>query len=348
MRAWRVRDYQDGDETDIVNLVNIEGKPRYDLRQWLWWFKNNPYGFLTCVSEHDGKIVGHMGLSLLDIKVGDQIIRASQASALIVHPDFRHQGMFLAIGKALMKKASEEGVLFTYGFPNEPAYRGHLKYGWFDVSMIPVLATYFNTYETTTMRTLGPLAKTVSSFVDYFFSKKRSRKFLPIENLRISQISRFDESINEFWNRVSKDYGVIVVRNSKYLNWKYFSRPDAHYNVLLAERDGQVEGYLVLYIRELGKKKYGYIIDVLCRSEDVFLNLLHRAFKYFSEKKVGSTKCLMLKNYFTYRTLKDQGFTPFLRRKIRLCARINSPDLFPFYRAHAKQWYVTYGDCDFI
>lgn len=201
VRVWKVRMYQEGDEIGIVSLMNLEENSEYNLRRWLWKYKHNPYGFLTVVAEHNGRIVGHMGLFLVDVKVGNKIIRGSQACELGVHPDFRHQGMFLAIGKALMKRASDEGVFLTYGFPNEPAYYGHLKYGWFDVSMIPVLVTYFNTYK----GARDPLTKRFLRFVDYFFSRKREHEFPSIENLRIIEASCFDERINEFWNRVSKN-----------------------------------------------------------------------------------------------------------------------------------------------
>lgn len=344
--------YQEGDEIGIVDLMNLEVRvSEYSLRRWLWRYKNNPYGFLTVVAEHNGQIVGHMGLFLVDIKVGNKIIKGSQASELFVHPDFRRQGMFLAIGKALMKKALDEGVFLTYGFPNEPAYHGHLKYGWFDVSMIPVLVTYLNTYEAIKLKAaklrMAPLTKQFSRFIDYFYSKKREHKFPSTGNVSITEASCFDEYINEFWNRVSKNYVTIVVRDRKYLNWRYFDRPDVKYSVLLAEKAGQIEGFLVMSTQESERRKVGYIIDVLSTSRDVFLNLVHTSIEYLSRQSVDSIKCLMLKNHIWYKALNEHGFTSFPHPKLRLCARINLPHFFQTYTT-AKEWYVTYGDCDFM
>jgi len=67
MVEWKVRPYQEGDETQIVDLYNLDLKleserrgeettrRQYTLDDWLWAFKNNPYGFLAIVGEHEGE-----------------------------------------------------------------------------------------------------------------------------------------------------------------------------------------------------------------------------------------------------------------------------------------------------
>ena len=350
--GWKVRLYKEGDEAGIVRLMNLEPREReYLMARWMWRYKNNPYGFITAVGVHDDEIVGHMGLFLMKIKVGDQTIMGSQASELVVHPNFRRQGMFLTIGKTIMKKAFEEKVWLTYGFPNPPAYRGHLKYGWFDVSMIPVLVTYLNTYEATKnkwtkLKGFDPIMKRFSRFVDYFYSSKRQRKLPAAENVSITEISSFDERINEFWSRMVKNYSIAVVRNCEYLNWRYFQNPEINYKVFLAEKN-QVEGFLVTAIQESKGRKVGYFIDVLSTSMDVFQNLICATIEHLSRQSVDSIKCLMLKNHVWYKTLKEHGFTDFTHPKLRMCARVNSSHFFPPYKM-AKEWYVTYGDCDFL
>jgi len=345
--------YQEDDEIGIVSLINlVSPSNKYNKRRWLWEYKNNPYGFLTVVAEDNGRIVGHMGLVLIDVKVGNKIIRGSQACDLCVHPDFRRQGMFLTIGKTLMRRASEKRVFFTYGFPNEPAYHGHLKYGWFDVARIPALVTYLDAYRAITekyekLRRIDTLTKKFSRFVDYFFSRKREHELPSIENLRITEASSFDERINEFWNRVSKNYSIIVVRNRNYLNWRYFGRPDLNYKVLLAEDDGHIEGYLVMSTQKSERGKVGYIVDVLSSSKDIFLNLIHTSIEYLSRQSVDSVRCLMTKDHIWYKALKENGFTSYLQQRLRFIARINSLHFLQQYKT-AKEWYLTYGDSDMI
>jgi len=135
-----IRVYKKGDEEGYVKLMNLVF-PRYecDLQRWRWEFADNPFGSIQVFADFNGEIIGHMGLIFVPIKIGDHIFQGLQAVDLAVHPSFRGKGIFINIGKKLMYEAAKEGIVISYGVPNEPAYRGHLKYGWFFVSYIPVL-----------------------------------------------------------------------------------------------------------------------------------------------------------------------------------------------------------------
>jgi len=139
-RSWTIRPYEKGDETGYLALMKMVF-PKYecDLIRWCWEFRDNPFGFLQTFSTSNGKIVGHLGLVGVPIKVGDRILRGSQAVDLAVHPDFRRKGMFLEIGKKLVQCAEDEGIVISYAAPSERIYRGFLKFGWFYVSEIPLL-----------------------------------------------------------------------------------------------------------------------------------------------------------------------------------------------------------------
>ena len=229
MRQWKARIYQEGDETGIIDLMNLVfQQTNHDMEFWSWKYKTAPRGFLTVVSDDHGKIVGHMGLQLMDIKVGNKIITGSQACDLCVHPDYLRQGMFLTMGKTIMKKAKDEKVSLTYGFPTDPAYYGHTKYGWFDVSEIPVLVTYFDTHRAVEgdfqrLKRMEPILKRTAKYLDWFFSIWRQHAVTSIENIEITQVSCFDREIDRIWNEVSTGYGIILVRDHRYLNWRYFA-----------------------------------------------------------------------------------------------------------------------------
>ena len=358
MVEWKVRPYQEGDETQIVDLYNLDLKleserrgeettrRQYSLDDWLWAFKNNPYGFQVIVGEHEGRIVGLMGAICMDMKIGDRTIRASQASGLFVHPDYRGQGMFLEIGRTMFEIAEKMGIQFSIGFPNEPAYRGHIQYGWFEASMVPVMTTYFDISKSVKARGI-PLSSIVSKLINYNYARKRNHK-IPQEDLEIKRVSHFDERINGLWNRVSNNHSMMTVRDSKYLNWRYFDKPNSTYEVFIAENNGQIEGYLVTDKLQNESVNVGWIIDVLCISKNVFLNLVHYAVDHLQKYSVDSIKCLMNNNKSEYKWIQETGFTSYPRPKLRMIARINSEEVADSFRVYSKDWYVTYGDCDFM
>lgn len=328
MGNWEVRPYHDGDEVGIVELQNIEpGTRPYTLERWFWRYKDNPYGFLTIVAEHDGKIVGHMGWWLLEMKFGGKTIVASQASELVVHPNHRRQGMFLAMGKALAEMAQDQGVQFTYGFPNAPAYMGHLQYGWVDVAQIPLLTGYFDTY---------PMIRRPLSSVANLFYKKLTKGIVTVD---IAKIDRFPESISALTENALLRHSIFVKRDAKYLNWRFCQNPGHQYEVFAYEK-----GYVVTLAESLGKRNIGYIVDIIARDDEAFFILTQKAIAELAKHGVDSIKCLMQPSQYL---LKKAGFTSFPKRKQTLIARVNSASFQHTYNVNERDWFVTYGDCDF-
>jgi GNAT superfamily N-acetyltransferase len=354
MPLWKIRMFEEGDQTDVVNLMNlVYPGVRFDARSWSWKYESAPRGFLAAVAEHDGKIVGHMGLQLVGMKVGKAVITGSQACDLCVHPGYVRQGMFLAMGKALMKAASENEVLLTYGFPNEPAYYGHLKYGWFDVAKIQTLTTHLGTHKGVigqfeTLNRIEPLIEKCSRFIDWFLSLRRQYSYPSIEDLELSTISRFDESVDQLWSRTSKDFDIAIVRDHKHLNWRYFARPDIKYTTLVAKKNMRVEGYVVFVVRRSGNRNVGLIVDALAASKEALSCLVGVLIADLSKRHADSIRCWMQKGFLEHDALRQMGFVSWsVPQKFhgRLIARINSKVLFQPYK-DAKKWYITSGDSD--
>jgi hypothetical protein len=168
-----------------------------------------------------------------------------------------------------------------------------------------------------------------------------------IEDIEISQVSCFDRGIDDIWNKVSTDYGVILVRTYKYLNWRYFAKPDSHYHVIVAKKDCKIQGYAVLSKSKSGSRDIGYIVDILSVSKDVFFCLIRASSAYLNMQGVDSIRCWMQRNQWGYQALKESGFMPYLSSRMRFTARINSNEFFQEYK-EAGKWYVTPGDSDWV
>lgn len=364
-RVWKVRMYQKGDEIGYNKLMNLVFPgSRQDLRRWRWEFKENPFGFLEVFAECGQHIVGHMGLTFVDVKIGDKIVKGAQAVDLAVHPRFRRQGMFLEMGKTLMERARKEGVPFSYGVPNEPAYHGHLKYGWSYAGEIPVLVNFLTlqgllklflarmrlSLMSGKFKQFISFAKSLAGLIPSFLSAQHEH--LNPENLQIRLVLSFDTRIDDLWKDVSKDYKLAVVREKKYLNWRYVEKPDSNYVLYLAEKDHRPEGYMVLSISKPHplKPRAGYIVDIFARSKMVFDGLIRSAIEYFHQEKADLIITWMMKYHLPYRCLVKHGFIlDTLRTGILICF-INTPslELRKLYNKSRKRWYFTMGDSDAI
>jgi hypothetical protein len=365
-----VRRYIRGDEKNYVEFMNsIYLEPRFNLKLWNWEYRNNPFGCIQTFGISEDGLVGHMGLICVPIKIGSQTIRGSQAVDLAVRRDFRREGMFLEIGKKLMQDAKDEGIAISYGVPSEPAYRGHVKYGWFYVSEIPILVKaisrrgflmfileYGRAYAHNFIN--RPHFRSITKFLGLVKNSiiasgiRRWKDISHPSDFKTHEVTSFDKQIDEFWEIASKRYGILVARNSEYLNWRYATKPHSSYTIRIVKRQNRIEGYAVLSTEFHGSPggKRGYIVDIFARSEKAIYYLLQSAFNYFVEERVDLVTCWMLKNQMPFDCLSKRGFINDSSISKKLICRINTNDeeFAELYRRFGKDWFFTIGDSDSV
>ncbi|RCV66160.1 Acetyltransferase (GNAT) domain-containing protein [Methanophagales archaeon] len=367
-RKWTIRAYENGDEIGIFELANaVHPDRKYDRGKWMsWWrwkYGDNPAGrsrFL--VADHDGKIVGMRPFILVKMQIADETVMASQNTDLKTHPRYRRQGIFSTLEKNSFSQLKEEEICLTYSFPNVSSYPGYMNTGLFtDICALKTLIKPLNLRNALKKRIknnclLNICTITGSIFIAIFYRTKKSPE---IKGLTISKIVSFDNRINDFWNNISSDYKIIVVRNQEYLNWRYINRPDRNYTIYLAEEEGVICGYMVLRCVKEQDLSSGYIIDIIApldRSE-VIHSLLSEAIKYFKEERVDVILCTMIVDKIFYKIFRKNGFisTHFIStisKRFRIgsehIVRINSPKVSETYLKDPKNWFVQLGDSDFI
>ena len=359
-RSWTIRLHNDGDETGYVTLMNIVF-PKYkcNIKRWLWEFKDNPFGSIQVFGDSRGKIVGHMGLTCVPIKIEECIVRGSQAVDLAVHPQFRRKGMFIEIGKKLIQEAKNEGILISYGVTKEP--HGHVKHGGFYVSEIPLLVKIMNKKgllffilrefywfvrraDSESISKLLVLIKNFTKFTGH------CKHVLRADDFKKQVVTSFNEQIDELWEEVSKQYRLLVVRESKYLNWRYVRKPHSNYVILTLERNYRIEGYIVLSaeIHDWLGWKDGYILDLFARSKKAIRCLLQLALDYFARKNVDLVTCWMMKTQLAYNCLLERSFINDKLCSPKLIWRVNINDD-KHKKLHyelGKEWFLTMGDSD--
>ena len=98
-QTWSIRSYEEFDENEIYELTKIVWKnqvPEKDqwIKGWRWMYIYNPAGAsMMWLSEVDSKIVGQDAVVLENMKIGGEIVKASQMVDMMVHPGYRKQGM---------------------------------------------------------------------------------------------------------------------------------------------------------------------------------------------------------------------------------------------------------------
>jgi len=169
-----------------------------------------------------------------------------------------------------------------------------------------------------------------------------------IKSLSVIRVPMFDTRIDEFWREVAHDYGIIIVRDSQYLNWRFVERPDRKYQIYLVTQAGKVQGYISLSNREWDGIKFGNIVDLLVRRGDrVALDaLLAKAVEELELSGVDLITCYISPyDAFYQKALKKNGFI-FKTIKRRVFGYSNSPEVSKEELMNAKNWFFTRGDSD--
>jgi len=357
-RKWSIRAYREGDESKIFELWKaVYPAEGYNEEQWMrWWnwmYKNNPGGPTRIwLAEDNGKLVGQYPLIFMRLKVGNQIIKASQNIDQMTHPDYRYQGIASKLGKQALNEASSEGVHVTIGFANEASYVVDLKAGWVDVcaqramirplNLESILGKYI-----TNKFLLKICTVSMNLIVKAFY---RTHDVPKVGGLTITRISSFDDRINDLWDKVSRNYKIIVVRDKEYLNWRFVDVPDVEYAIFLAEKEGQILGYTVLKCEKQRGLIFGRIFELVVPLEQqaVAQSLILKAVEFSKEQKAHLVLYRVIANKVLYKTLRKSGFiySRFIGGRAQFIARANTPEVSERFLRAPKHWFVQTGDSD--
>lgn len=353
-----MREYKDGDEEGILELWKaVHPEREYDREKWLtWWrwmYRDTPAGCLIWVAEHDGKIVGQYAIVHVKVKVGNETALGSQSLDTMTHPAYRRQKMFETLASKVYEEAEEDGIHIVYGFPNKFSYPGFVKkLNWFDIAIMQTMVKPFNWRNAIKLKVKNEFLQAVLAMgASMAFSKVlfRTRKPPFVESLSISQVASFDDRINDLWARISDQYHIMIVRDKDYLNWRY-GAPGANYSILIAEKAGEICGYLVLGHRSQSGTGVSYLFDLVAQAEEIMQCLLSKAMDDCQQRKGDLIVYSFIANKSYRRILRRSGFIslPFLNGG-RFCAYVS----LRFSRLKeslrdSQNWLVERGDSDMI
>jgi len=354
------RMYQRGDENQIFELVKavwgakleIPAKKKW-IRGWQWMFVNNPAGSsIIRLAEHKGKPVAEYPLVMVDMKVGRRLAKAGQLADTMTHPQYRRQGIASTLGREALAKLKEQNALLAFGFPTTEVYPLHINSGWIDVCAIQTMIKPLN------------LKNTLNEYVSHngllinIFSKLgelslntifRYRKPPIVDGLTISRIFCFDQRFDDFWDMISKDFNIIVVRNRKYLNWRYVEAPNAKYTIYIAEKHKKIFGYMVLENKFHNGLTFGRILDIIAPldQEVIIQCLISKAIEHFEQNEVDAIySSIISKRYF--QSFLMNGFIPFPRYKMRFIAYKASQQISNGFLMNHKNWFIQLGDLPMV
>ena len=321
-----------------------------DARYQRWQYAENPAGpaFSTFARARDGgRLVGQFGAVPLRFIIDGEERVATLALNVVTDADHRHRGVFVGLGRAADERMAAESIAHAWALPNENSFPGFIRHlGYEYIGDVPLVVRPVNVRRLVSRRLpvagVGELAAVLARAL----APALPDIVPPAPGIDISRIDRFGDEFDAFWQRIRGRHGVVLVRDARYLNWRFRDIPIRRYECFAASEGGEATGYVSLRLAEIAGMKAGLIVDFVTANERAGEALLSQALAFFSDHDIDLLASLMLPHTCEYRLLRRARFwplpRPLLPQRFRVVARGDAAfrDL--------SSWFLTMGDYDVV
>ncbi|MEM1179738.1 MAG: GNAT family N-acetyltransferase [Acidobacteriota bacterium] len=249
------REYQPGDEDDILQLFTPAFHVQRSLEHWRWKYLGNPWGQTLITTSHspEGELAAHYAaypVPFLDARRGATLV-ALQIGDTMTDPRFRRAGRGVSslLGRCFrhfFSRHCDDRIAFNYGFNTGNIRRFNFQF------------------------IKGRLARSV----DYW---RRDPSPPKTAGYRTELVNQVDGSFDRLLRRVAPDYGFLVQRDAAWLRWRYLECPDAPpFRLITAHRGRRLVGWAVFRRRPGAEGDQLLLVDALFEPRHVgaFADLL--------------------------------------------------------------------------
>jgi GNAT superfamily N-acetyltransferase len=212
----QIRSYRDEDRHAVLDLRArvFEGlEPDREKLRWAWQFETNPFVRndtpRTWVAEHEGKIIGNYGMLPLEFSADGERVTGLCGMDFCVDSVHRNLGLGMRLTKAFIDTPG--CAVHTVTSPTPAAAKLMAYYGSeiLDGEAEPCLWVHAGAEPTGV-----PLE----------------------EQLNLETLERFDERSDRFFDKVARDFRLLIARDQRYLNWRYCDYPFGQARITAALR----------------------------------------------------------------------------------------------------------------
>lgn len=352
-REWVVRGWQPGDEVAMMDLFRAEFGRERTPSHWKWKFLDNPCGgpFISLAWHRDKPLlVGNQVLMPFPLCANGRKRLAGHSLDLVVHHDFRRQGIHEVTGRHAEDHLRQCGGEALVAFPNASSYPGFVRsQGWKRILEPTIWKRRLGLRAKLDHRLrMPPLAAALdAAFRAHAMGRLRRRlaaAHAEKPDLRVEHLHRLPDGVDALWERERARNRISLWKDHGYLSWRYERHPEQRFEYHALLRGGELSGLAVTGIRD----RIALLCELLAPDRDdaagrlLVLSVCARAAAtgadevhflghddgWFARVLEGFTSTAASENVFVGRAIADEALTAQM--------------------ADAANWTLTYGDGDFI
>jgi len=229
-----------------------------------WKYLENPLGEAVVGAAMAGdRAVSTVAAVPKVLQVGADARTAYELGDFLTDERYRRRGLFSQLVEMVCSEAARRGAALAYVRPNENAFAILVRHLRFHEPIQLQARRYLALGRALTRRYGVPAGLVRLTGLD-----RVSRLALGGPRPRgfdVERVERFDRETDEFWERVRADYPFVMVRDSKYLNWRFADSPTP-YRSWIVRRNGAMAGFLVALLSPA--ESAGYVLELFTGRED--------------------------------------------------------------------------------
>lgn len=329
--AITIRPYQPGDEQALLAAHNKTFEPVRSLAHWNWKFRDNPTGqvHVMVAATASGDIGGAYVTLPVRVRIDGEERLAGQCVDLFVLPEFRRAGRRPGL---FVNLAHAHYECWGGSAPHQNAFH----YGW-PIATWRIGQKYLR-YE-------------VVRDWDFLFAQRPAEGFpkrAVSSELEVRRVDRLDADTDALWDSVKDASRLAIVRDARYLNWRFADAHDADYELYECREQGggRLRGVTALRRCDLLFPGTTFLADWLVPDTDLDTAA---AFIAMAEERANATGSAVVSTLFQH---LDPRFLAFQRLGFQVYGTSYFQVVIPFTTADARfykdHWYHTLGDSDLV
>lgn len=311
-----IRSAKPGEDKTLVDLYNHVFDQNLTTQVWDWRYRQNPLRQepFSLVAERDGQIVSHYGASLVQFSVNGQAVSGALYIDAFTDPKVTGLKLFKRLGLALEDDLKAAGVQLLLAFPNEISHRlFYHDLGWRDILEVPMLR-----------------------------ANRDQIRGVVNRDPAIAESSQADSSFDSLWQRLQHSAPLMTVRDSSYLNYRYFASAKHDYTVYTVGSSRELSGFAVAKSFAGGVD----LMDVFADDEYTAVRLVDHVLATGMTSGAGEFNAWLPVRHPMHHYLERRGFenqAPVVYMMAKVIGEIpdDAPDIFD-----ARNWFYTMGDSD--
>ena len=229
-----------------------------------WKYLQNPFGeAVVGVAVAGDRVVSTVAGVPKRLQAGAETLTAYELGDFLTNDDYRRRGLFSRLVEMVCGEAARRGAALAYVRPNDSSFPILVDHARFFEPIQLAERRYLALGRALTRRYGLPAGLVRLSGIDHVSWLASIGR--PTRQMVVERVQRFDHAIDEFWKRVRGQYAFAIVRDSKYLNWRFADSPTP-YRIWVTRQKGQISGFVVAFVSPT--EATGYIMDLVTDRSD--------------------------------------------------------------------------------